>query len=149
MKLISQSLLAAKKRPTMRELKKKYHYKKIGDNWKPVSLPTMDQRAAFEKYHALMKKINLTPDKPDADIEEANVAVAQPEAIDHPSHYNAGKIECIDYIEDQGLGFCAGNAVKYIARHRFKGTPAEDLRKAAWYCLRLAEMFEKNSNQSE
>jgi len=58
------------------------------------------------------------------------------EAVQHPAHYNAGKFEVIDVIEDWGLGFCDGNAVKYIGRHRQKGRPAEDLKKALWYVAR-------------
>lgn len=51
----------------------------------------------------------------------------------HPSHYNQGKIEVIDAIEDWKLGFNPGNAVKYIARHEYKGDPIENLEKARWY----------------
>ena len=36
--------------------------------------------------------------------------------INHPKHYTDGKIEVIDFIEDKKLGFCLGNAVKYISR---------------------------------
>lgn len=54
------------------------------------------------------------------------------EQVDHPRHYNAGKFEVIDVIEDWDLGFHLGNAVKYIARHPYKGG-IEDLRKARWY----------------
>jgi len=57
-------------------------------------------------------------------------------AVDHPAHYNQGKIEVIDAIEDWGLGFNPGNVVKYVARHRHKGRPLEDLQKAAWYLQR-------------
>ena len=59
--------------------------------------------------------------------------------IDHPAHYNVGNIEVIDAIEDWGLGFHLGNAVKYIARAGRKD-PAkteEDLRKAVWYIERF------------
>lgn len=58
--------------------------------------------------------------------------------VNHPSHYTDGKIEVIDFIEDKGLGFCLGNAVKYISRAG-KKDPAktvEDLKKAAWYLNR-------------
>lgn len=58
------------------------------------------------------------------------------EAVVHPSHYNSGKIEVIDAIEDWKLGFNDGNAVKYIGRHRMKGTPQADLEKAIWYLTR-------------
>lgn len=36
--------------------------------------------------------------------------------VSHPSHYNAGKIEVIEAIEDWGLCFHLGNSVKYVAR---------------------------------
>jgi hypothetical protein len=63
-------------------------------------------------------------------------------SVQHPSHYNAGKFEVIDVIEDWKLGFSLGNAVKYIARADHKGKELEDLKKAAWYVLRrISERF--------
>lgn len=56
--------------------------------------------------------------------------------VNRPKHYNAGKIEVIDFIEDQGFGFHLGNAVKYIARAGRKGDAVEDLEKASWYLRR-------------
>lgn len=53
--------------------------------------------------------------------------------VDHPAHYNKGKIEVIDFIEDQQLPFHLGNVVKYIARAGSKGDKLEDLKKARWY----------------
>lgn len=58
------------------------------------------------------------------------------DAVQHPAHYNVGKIEVIDAIEDWGLNFSLGNAVKYIARADHKGKPIEDLQKARWYIER-------------
>lgn len=58
---------------------------------------------------------------------------AEKEAVNHPAHYNHGKIEVIDFIEDQDLGFALGNAVKYICRCRWKDNMLEDLKKARWY----------------
>jgi len=54
-------------------------------------------------------------------------------AVDHPAHYNVGKIEVIDAIEDWNLNFHLGNCVKYVARADHKNKPLEDLRKARWY----------------
>ena len=63
------------------------------------------------------------------------------DAVDRPSHYNTGKIEVIDYIEDQQLGFHEGNVVKYVSRARHKGKELEDLKKAEWYLQRrIAEL---------
>lgn len=58
--------------------------------------------------------------------------------VNHPSHYTDGKIEVISFIEDKGLNFHRGNAVKYIARAGKKdpGKEVEDLRKAVWYLNR-------------
>lgn len=53
--------------------------------------------------------------------------------VDHPKHYNMGKIEVIDAIEDWKLGFNEGNAIKYVARAKHKGREIEDLEKAKWY----------------
>lgn len=69
------------------------------------------------------------------------VALAVPEhdSVNHPSHYNDGKIEVIDFIEDKSLGFHLGNAVKYICRAG-KKDPAktkEDIQKAIWYLNRF------------
>jgi hypothetical protein len=46
------------------------------------------------------------------------------------------KFEAIKIIEDWGLGFCLGNALKYICRSPHKGKELEDLEKALWYASR-------------
>jgi len=58
--------------------------------------------------------------------------------VNRPSHYTDGKIEVIEFIEDKNLGFCLGNAVKYIARAGKKDPTKEieDLNKAKWYIER-------------
>jgi hypothetical protein len=61
------------------------------------------------------------------------------ETVNHPAHYNAGKIEVIDAIEDWCLGFDLGNAVKYIARAGRKGAAIADLQKAEWYVRRAIQ----------
>jgi len=43
-----------------------------------------------------------------------------------------------------GDDFCAGNAIKYISRYKYKGKPLEDLKKAKWYIERLIANHEKN-----
>lgn len=65
-----------------------------------------------------------------------------PENVNHPSHYNTGKIETIEYIEDQKFNYHLGNAVKYISRAGKKDPKKtiEDLRKAIWYIERRIEL---------
>lgn len=55
--------------------------------------------------------------------------------VEHPQHYNMGKFEVIDVIEDWKLDFCLGNAIKYIGRagHKNPDKTKEDLEKAIWY----------------
>ena len=65
--------------------------------------------------------------------------------VNHPKHYNSGKIEVIDAIEDWGLGFNDGNVIKYVARHKHKGKPIEDLEKAKWYLERLIQQLKQEN----
>jgi hypothetical protein len=60
------------------------------------------------------------------------------DVINRPKHYTDSKIEVIDYIEDKRLGYCLGNAIKYISRAGKKNpaTEVEDLKKAKWYLER-------------
>jgi hypothetical protein len=55
--------------------------------------------------------------------------------VNHPSHYNKGKIEVWDFISDWKLNFDRGNAIKYICRAGSKDPNKEiqDLEKAIEY----------------
>ena len=65
------------------------------------------------------------------------------EMVNHPTHYNKGSIEVIDFIEDQKLGFHLGNAIKYISRASNKGG-VEDIKKAIWYLQRQVDRGHTN-----
>ena len=85
------------------------------------------------------------PEKPsDKHVDLQKVSEKVCDNVNHPDHYNHGKIEVIDFIEDQHLGFHLGNAVKYISRAGRKDPDniIEDLRKAAWYLNRQIERLE-------
>lgn len=66
------------------------------------------------------------------------------DAVNHPSHYNAGKIECIEALESATAGLCGieaictANAIKYLWRWKLKNG-AQDLEKAKWYIDKLIE----------
>ena len=66
-------------------------------------------------------------------IEEHEVKAIKEDVINHPSHYTQGKIEVIDFIEDQQFPYHLGNVIKYISRAGRKGDKLEDLKKARWY----------------
>ena len=58
--------------------------------------------------------------------------------VNHPNHYGGkdNPYEAIKVIEDWGLNFNLGNAVKYISRAGKKQNKKEDLEKASWYINR-------------
>ena len=61
------------------------------------------------------------------------------EMVDHPAHYNRGKYEAIDVIEDWQMNFNLGNALKYLSRAGHKDDIVQDLKKAKWYLERRLE----------
>ena len=67
------------------------------------------------------------------DYKELNMEEDKKEMVDHPRHYNMGKYEVIDVIEDWNLGFNLGNTVKYIGRAGHKDNVLQELKKARWY----------------
>ena len=75
------------------------------------------------------------------ELDKAHDTTKLKEAVNHPHYYNEGKIEVIDFIEDKKLGFCLGNAVKYISRagKKDKSKEAEDIKKAIWYLNRYLD----------
>jgi hypothetical protein len=64
------------------------------------------------------------------------------DAVNNPSHYNTGSIECIEAIEESMTpeaykGYLKGNCMKYLWRYDYKGKQVEDLEKAQWYLAKL------------
>lgn len=68
--------------------------------------------------------------------------------INHPQHYGGvdNPYEAIKVIEAWHLGFCLGNAVKYICRagKKRRSSTLEDLKKAQWYLTRAIESLERS-----
>lgn len=64
--------------------------------------------------------------------------------VNHPKHYTShpSNIECIQITEH--MGFCLGNAMKYIWRADLKSDAIEDLEKAIWYIRREIDRREAN-----
>lgn len=60
------------------------------------------------------------------------------------SHYKSMKIQPVEFITANNIGFCEGNAIKYICRHKSKGG-IEDLEKAKHYIEILIEQENKNN----
>lgn len=73
--------------------------------------------------------VNFTEECPFCQLDGAD-------PVNHPKHYTGhpSGVECIAITEH--MGFCLGNAIKYIWRADLKNDAIEDLKKAAWYIER-------------
>ncbi len=80
------------------------------------------------------------------DTEEPVIQRVQ-DNVNHPSHYNFGDIEVVDFIEqvtkhyNSDVAYHIGNAIKYISRAPHKNGK-EDIAKAKWYIERAFENWE-------
>lgn len=69
------------------------------------------------------------------------------DTVNHPSHYNFGDIEVVDFIEqvtkhyNSDVAYHIGNAIKYISRAPHKNGK-EDIAKAKWYIERAFDKWE-------
>jgi len=84
---------------------------------------------------------------------KASVETAK-DNVNHPVHYNTGRVEVIDIIEDAVQGaspfeaVCVANVLKYVLRYRYKNG-VEDLKKTEWYMKKLIREVEKQHESSE
>ncbi|MBA9088777.1 hypothetical protein FHR92_005310 [Fontibacillus solani] len=69
------------------------------------------------------------------------------DSVNHPAHYTAGNVECIDAIDaattdlNGAEAYNTGQVIKYIWRWKRKNG-LEDLRKCRWYLDRLIAKLE-------
>jgi hypothetical protein len=75
-------------------------------------------------------------------------AMDVPEEADKPSaldkqeggqHYKNLKMQPVEFIHANGLGFCEGSVVKYVCRHQAKNG-AQDIKKAIHYLELILEL---------
>lgn len=71
--------------------------------------------------------------------------------VNHPAHYNSGKVEVIEAIEDWKMDYHLGNAIKYIARAGKKDPRkfVEDLEKAIWYVNRKIKLIQGTAGKPD
>lgn len=71
-------------------------------------------------------------------LREDPIRIPADDPVNHPTHYTAGGIEVIDFLEAWDFPFHLANSIKYICRagRKDKNKTAEDLRKAIWYVER-------------
>ena len=71
--------------------------------------------------------------------------------VNHPSHYETGKYQCIDVMEEiygaeDVKAFCLCNAFKYLYRAKHKINMEEDIKKCAWYVNKWVELNGKENH---
>lgn len=134
---VEEFLTYAKDR-MLREIKNGILEKDFNNDF--VIVPLTSSQNEF--YNNQLKKIDQMLDICNKQIRE-NDNNKNKEMINHPQHYNMGKYEAIDVIEDWKLNFNLGNTVKYISRAGHKDDIIQDLKKASWYLNREIERLEK------
>ena len=98
---------------------------------------SVDEKGAMQEYLAnLREKIREKEDM-----------------VNHPPHYTAGGIECIDAIQaaltpEEFAGYCKGCLIKYVWRERHKGG-LQSLEKGQWYLQKLIDTYPGGGNAVE
>ena len=104
-------------------------------------MTTLYENEDFWEGRGGEKMKNASNDKGD----DKNVPQNGADRVNHPSHYCAGGVECIEGIKaalgDEFPAYCQGNVLKYVWRWRHKGG-VEDLRKAQVYLGWMIEAVE-------
>jgi hypothetical protein len=102
-----------------------------------------------------MSRLSDMIDETQDDIDAWLRGDADEDVVNHPQHYqlmlpNGEKVETIDYIQavlgdDGAVSYCVGSAIKYLSRAGRKGgnSREQDLRKAAWFCTKAAQVCEE------
>jgi hypothetical protein len=114
----------------------------------------LDATPATEPKKEKRKMRKVVPTEVEMETKKEPVVTETPKAkpvadmVNHPSHYCTGDIECWDAMmaafgEEWMMHYANVAAFKYNWRAKHKGNFAEDMRKAAWYNTRAAELKEK------
>lgn len=117
--------------------------------------PFSSVKQRFEKFclEEMREELEKMANDPDA-LQE--LMTPKNNAVEHPSHYTSGGIECIDAMKAMLAGyeqakiatkfywhFLSGQVLKYLWRWPLKERPLQDLKKARWYLDRLIDDIEK------
>lgn len=120
-----------------------------------VTVSTTDDVSIYSGEFSDMENLNgilercwldtvYEPDKLNCEADDSLKEKVEVEMVNHPAHYNNGKIECINAMIDafgnkEVMSFCKINAFKYIWRAEHKGG-VKDIKKAAWYLNKYIEL---------
>lgn len=122
------------------------------DALKPVGVCFKDG-ADLEEQYAEQVKQEREPAMTNPEIADVEgfKKLIDDTVINHPPHYTAGKVECIDALEAATTGLkgieavCTANAIKYLWRWKYKNG-VQDLQKAQWYINNLIAVCEEQED---
>ncbi|MCD8920921.1 DUF3310 domain-containing protein [Staphylococcus gallinarum] len=107
-------------------------------------MESITESVSGEERLSATTKLILNDQKKSNDVQQRK----RNDTVNHPSHYNYGEIEVIDFIEqvtqyyNANVAYHIGNAIKYLARSPHKNGK-EDVAKAKWYIERAFENWDK------
>jgi hypothetical protein len=115
--------------------------KRVGDDVYEIQSIDLLAKLVWDVRGRVLESVFISPENYE------HVDEPQADPVNHPPHYTAGDIECIDAIRaalgrEGFIAYCQGNAIKYLWRHEHKGGK-EDWRKADWYINRAIEELSK------
>ncbi|MEN3088218.1 MAG: DUF3310 domain-containing protein [Staphylococcus pseudoxylosus] len=102
-----------------------------------VSKPATEYKQSNDVQQRKRGELNIT----------VGMEIEPNDTVNHPSHYNYGEIEVIDFIEqvtqhyNANVAYHIGNAIKYLSRSPHKNGK-EDMQKAKWYIERAYENWD-------
>jgi len=100
------------------------------------------------KYYKKVSGMNINEH-----TNESPKLLTKSDAVNHPSHYNSSKYECIDVLRDLSTpeefeGFLINNVRKYLWRYKSKNG-LQDLEKAEWYLKELIKEYKNKKVDNE
>jgi len=141
--------------------------KEAKNKWEQVQILADMNLVTRSKMEAYLTSIGVEiPEKPKRGRKPGTVTKKAPakteqtaktaDNVNHPFHYTAGTVECIDAIESALAGYkvptdawLAGQVFKYVWRAPLKGHYLEDIQKAAFYLDRLLKRYAKEEKHEE
>lgn len=61
--------------------------------------------------------------------------------VEQQKHYTQFKIQPVEYIVTNNIGYAEGHIIKYVSRHKLKNK-VEDIKKAKHFCEILIRQYE-------
>lgn len=118
------------------------------ETFKPVQVIPMDDAVNTENSDKKLEKniMEIYTTKINSIPEAAKI-----DMVNHPLHYQTGKVQCINCMEsvakmyDGEFAVSVSQVIKYLYRAPTKQNFMQDLKKAQWYMNRLIKLASKTN----